>query len=113
MECSTSRPARGIGNLFGNPELYIDANVTGTLHLLRRSVEHGVPKFILSSTSSLYGGDHPRPFVETLSADRPLSPTLPLKRQRKRSVTPTPICSGSTCPYSGTSRCTVLPVDRI
>jgi UDP-glucuronate 4-epimerase len=70
----------GVRQSVENPQVYIDANVTGTLNLLRLAVEHGVPKFVLSSTSSLYGGDHPRPYVETLSTDRPLSPYAASKK---------------------------------
>jgi UDP-glucuronate 4-epimerase len=57
-----------------NPWIYNDANFTGTLNLLDLCVRHGVRKFVLSSTSSLYGGDNPRPYTETASTDRPLSP---------------------------------------
>jgi UDP-glucuronate 4-epimerase len=70
----------GVRQSVENPQVYIDANVTGTLNLLRLGVEYGVPKFVLSSTSSLYGGDHPRPYVETLSSDRPLSPYAASKK---------------------------------
>jgi nucleoside-diphosphate-sugar epimerase len=57
-----------------NPWIYNDANFTGTLNLLDLCVRHGVRKFVLSSTSSLYGGDNPRPYTETANTDRPLSP---------------------------------------
>jgi nucleoside-diphosphate-sugar epimerase len=57
-----------------NPWIYNDANFTGTLNLLDLCVRHGVGKFVLSSTSSLYGGDNPRPYTETANTDRPFSP---------------------------------------
>jgi len=57
-----------------NPWIYNDANYTGTLNLLDLCVRHGVRKFVLSSTSSLYGGDNPRPYTESANTDRPLSP---------------------------------------
>jgi UDP-glucuronate 4-epimerase len=57
-----------------NPWIYNDANLTGTLNLLDLCVRHDVRKFVLSSTSSLYGGDNPRPYAETANTDRPLSP---------------------------------------
>lgn len=63
-----------------NPWIYNDANNTGTLNLLDLCVEHDVPKFVLSSTSSLYGGDNPRPYSETVSTDRPLSPYAASKK---------------------------------
>jgi UDP-glucuronate 4-epimerase len=63
-----------------NPWIYNDANNTGTLNLLDLCVRNDVPKFVLSSTSSLYGGDNPRPFSETANTDRPLSPYAASKK---------------------------------
>ncbi|HSK19844.1 MAG TPA: NAD-dependent epimerase/dehydratase family protein [Longimicrobiales bacterium] len=63
-----------------NPWIYNDANNTATLNLLDLCVKHGVEKFVLSSTSSLYGGDNARPFVETANTDRPLSPYAATKK---------------------------------
>jgi nucleoside-diphosphate-sugar epimerase len=63
-----------------NPWIYNDANFTGTLNLLDLCVRHEVPKFVLSSTSSLYGGDNPRPYTETANTDRPLSPYAASKK---------------------------------
>jgi UDP-glucuronate 4-epimerase len=63
-----------------NPWIYDAANNTGTLNLLDLCVKHEVPKFVLSSTSSLYGGDNPRPFPETANTDRPLSPYAASKK---------------------------------
>jgi UDP-glucuronate 4-epimerase len=70
----------GVRQSVENPQVYIDANVTGTLNLLRMCVDHSVSKFVLSSTSSLYGGDNPRPYVETLNTDHPLSPYAASKK---------------------------------
>ena len=63
-----------------NPWIYNDANNTATLNLLDLCVKHDVPKFVLSSTSSLYGGDNPRPYSETANTDRPLSPYASSKK---------------------------------
>jgi UDP-glucuronate 4-epimerase len=63
-----------------NPWLYNDANNTGTLNLLDLCVRDDVSKFVLSSTSSLYGGDNPRPYSETASTDRPMSPYAASKK---------------------------------
>jgi UDP-glucuronate 4-epimerase len=63
-----------------NPWLYVEANTVATLNLLDMCVRHGVPKFVLSSTSSLYGGDNPRPYTETANTDRPLSPYAASKK---------------------------------
>jgi nucleoside-diphosphate-sugar epimerase len=63
-----------------NPWIYNDANNTATLNLLHLCVRHDIEKFVLSSTSSLYGSDNPRPFVETANTDRPLSPYAASKK---------------------------------
>jgi nucleoside-diphosphate-sugar epimerase len=63
-----------------NPWIYNAANNDATLNLLDQCVTHGVKKFILSSTSSLYGGDNPMPYAETIDTSRPLSPYAASKK---------------------------------
>ncbi|MEX2282483.1 MAG: SDR family NAD(P)-dependent oxidoreductase [Gemmatimonadota bacterium] len=70
----------GVRQSVEDPQVYIDTNITGTLNLLREAGEHKVPKFVLASTSSLYGGENPRPYSETLNTDRPLSPYASTKK---------------------------------
>lgn len=70
----------GVRQSVDNPQVYIDTNVTGTLNLLRLSHEHGVGKFVVASTSSLYGGENPRPYSEDLNTDHPLSPYAASKK---------------------------------
>jgi UDP-glucuronate 4-epimerase len=55
-----------------DPWVYVDTNMTGTLNLLEYCVRNDIPKFILASTSSIYGGDAPLPTPESASSDRPL-----------------------------------------
>ncbi|MBT3391293.1 MAG: NAD-dependent epimerase/dehydratase family protein [Chloroflexi bacterium] len=55
-----------------DPWVYVDTNMTGTLNLLELCNRTGVPKFILASTSSIYGGEAPLPTPETASSDLPL-----------------------------------------
>jgi nucleoside-diphosphate-sugar epimerase len=55
-----------------NPWVYIDTNVTGTLNLLEMSRRYDIPKFILASTSSVYGEHAPLPTPETSDSDHPL-----------------------------------------
>lgn len=62
------------------PGVYFDTNVTGTLNLLELCKEHGVKKFVLASSSSLYGVNNPRPFREDADTDRPLSPYAASKK---------------------------------
>lgn len=63
-----------------NPWIYNASNNDATLNLLDECVKHGVGKFILSSTSSLYGGDNPMPYSETIDTSRPLSPYAASKK---------------------------------
>jgi UDP-glucuronate 4-epimerase len=61
-------------------EVYAAVNVMGTLHLLEAARRHGVDLFVMASTSSVYGETEAVPFVETDSADRPLTPYAATKR---------------------------------
>jgi UDP-glucuronate 4-epimerase len=62
----------GVRQSVENPWVYVDTNVTGTLNLLELSQKHKIPKFILASTSSIYGANAPLPTPEDASSDRPL-----------------------------------------
>lgn len=55
-----------------DPWVYVETNLTGTLNLLELSRRHGIPKFVLASTSSVYGAEAPLPTPETADSDRPL-----------------------------------------
>lgn len=70
----------GVRESVKNPWAYVDTNVTGTLNVLDVCKQCGVLKFVLASTSSLYGADTPRPFQEDASTDRPLSPYAASKK---------------------------------
>lgn len=70
----------GVRQSVENPGLYVDTNVTGTLNLLLGCERRGIPKFVLASTSSLYGADNPRPFTEDANTDQPLSPYAASKK---------------------------------
>ena len=62
----------GVRQSVENPWVYVDTNVTGTLNLLEYCREQNIPKFILASTSSIYGSNAPLPTPETYSSDLPL-----------------------------------------
>ncbi len=70
----------GVRRSVENPWVYIETNVTGTLNLLELCKAHGVPKFVLASTSSLYGKDNPMPYREDANTDHPLSPYAASKK---------------------------------
>ena len=62
----------GVRQSLTNPWVYVDTNVTGTLNLLEFCHRESIPKFILASTSSLYGKDAPLPTPEAADSDHPL-----------------------------------------
>jgi UDP-glucuronate 4-epimerase len=61
-------------------EVYGAVNIMGTLHMLEAARQHRVALFVMASTSSVYGETPILPFVETDSADRPLTPYAATKR---------------------------------
>lgn len=62
-----------------NPWVYLDANIKGTLNLLEYCREYKIKKFILASTSSLYGLDK-MPFREDACTNMPLAPYSATKK---------------------------------
>ena len=69
----------GVRQSVENPWVYIATNTTGALNLLELCRLHGIHKYVLASTSSLYGNNE-RPFREDLPTDRPLSPYASSKK---------------------------------
>ncbi len=69
----------GVRQSVEDPWAYYETNVIGTLNLLELCKEFGVHKFILASTSSIYGKGE-RPFREDQPTDRPLSPYAASKK---------------------------------
>lgn len=63
-----------------DPWVYYDSNTVGTLNLLDAARTQGIAKFILASTSSLYGAFNPVPYQEDANTDRPLSPYAASKK---------------------------------
>ncbi len=63
-----------------NPWVYYETNVTGTLNLLELCRETEVKKFVLASTSSLYGTNNPQPFQEDADTNSPISPYAASKK---------------------------------
>jgi UDP-glucuronate 4-epimerase len=63
-----------------NPWAYLETNVNGTLNLLELCQRYEIQKFILASTSSLYGSHNPVPYHEDTDTNRPLSPYAASKK---------------------------------
>jgi UDP-glucuronate 4-epimerase len=63
-----------------NPWIFVESNMIGTLNMLELCRQHGTPKFILASTSSIYGEDPPYPTPETASSSEPLQPYAASKK---------------------------------
>ncbi len=70
----------GVRQSVDDPWVYVETNVTGTLNLLELCRRDRVNKFILASTSSLYGAHNALPFSEDANTDRPLSPYAASKK---------------------------------
>ena len=63
-----------------DPWAFYDTNLSGTLNLLELCRHKGVRKFILASTSSIYGADAPHPTPESADSDHPLQPYAASKK---------------------------------
>ncbi len=62
-----------------NPWVYLDTNYLGTLNLLEICKEFGIKRFVLASTSSIYGLNR-TPFREEDRTDNPLAPYSATKK---------------------------------
>ncbi|MBL8063954.1 MAG: GDP-mannose 4,6-dehydratase [Anaerolineales bacterium] len=63
-----------------NPWAFLDSNVIGTLNMLEVCRQFGCKKFILASTSSIYGENPPHPTPETASSSEPMQPYAASKK---------------------------------
>lgn len=70
----------GVRQSVENPWVYIETNITGTLNLLELCRERGINKFVLASTSSLYGTNNPMPYREDADTNQPISPYAASKK---------------------------------
>ena len=70
----------GVRQSVMDPDVYADTNLTGTINLLELCRDYGTSKFVLASTSSLYGIGSEMPYHEALNTDRPLSPYAASKK---------------------------------
>jgi UDP-glucuronate 4-epimerase len=63
-----------------NPWVFYETNVIGTLNLLEFCRQKGIQKFLLASTSSIYGAKAPLPTPETADSNHPLQPYAASKK---------------------------------
>ena len=63
-----------------NPWVFVESNVTGTLNMLEVCRQFGCKKFILASTSSIYGENPQYPTPETASSSEPMQPYAASKK---------------------------------
>jgi nucleoside-diphosphate-sugar epimerase len=70
----------GVRASLENPWIFYEANVMGTLNLLELCRRSGIAKFLLASTSSIYGADAPHPTPETADSDHSPQPYAASKK---------------------------------
>ena len=63
-----------------DPWIYVESNMIGTLNMLEICRQTGTKKFIVASTSSIYGEDPPYPTPESASSSEPLQPYAASKK---------------------------------
>jgi len=62
------------------PRLYQEVNIRGTMNLLELTKERGIEKFVMASSSSVYGNNKKVPFSEDDFVDNPISPYAATKK---------------------------------
>ena len=63
-----------------DPWAYVETNMIGTLNMLELCRVTGTKKFIVASTSSIYGEDPPYPTPESASSSEPIQPYAASKK---------------------------------
>lgn len=62
----------GVRASLENPWIFLESNTTGTLNLLEMAQRNGIGKFVLASTSSIYGANPPYPTPEDADSSHPM-----------------------------------------
>jgi len=70
----------GVRDSLSDPWSYYETNLTGTLNLLEMCRKNNIKKFILASTSSIYGENAPYPTPEDADSSHPLQPYAASKK---------------------------------
>ncbi|MBN2117673.1 MAG: SDR family NAD(P)-dependent oxidoreductase [Anaerolineales bacterium] len=63
-----------------DPWAYVESNMIGTLNMLEICRQTGTMKFVVASTSSIYGEDPPYPTPESAPSSEPLQPYAASKK---------------------------------
>ena len=63
-----------------NPWVFLESNIMGTLNMLEVCRQYGCKKFIIASTSSIYGENPEYPTPETASSSEPMQPYAASKK---------------------------------
>lgn len=70
----------GVRPSIEKPLLYSEVNIRGTQNLLEACRNNQIDKFILASSSSIYGNNPDLPFSESNKVDNPISPYAATKK---------------------------------
>ncbi|HZJ25358.1 MAG TPA: GDP-mannose 4,6-dehydratase, partial [Anaerolineales bacterium] len=70
----------GVRYSVSDPWIFVESNVLGTLNMLELCRQTSTRKFIVASTSSIYGEDPPYPTSESASSSEPLQPYAASKK---------------------------------
>jgi UDP-glucuronate 4-epimerase len=70
----------GVRPSIAQPILYNDVNINGTMVLLEVANTHKIGKFVMASSSSVYGNNKKVPFSEEDNVDFPISPYAATKK---------------------------------
>ena len=63
-----------------DPWIFVETNMIGTLNMLEICRQTGAQKFVVASTSSIYGAEPPYPTPESASSSEPLQPYAASKK---------------------------------
>jgi UDP-glucuronate 4-epimerase len=81
VDCIVHLAARaGVRPSVLQPKLYEEVNIRGTINLLELAKKYNIKKFILASSSSVYGNNKKVPFSENDPVDNPISPYAATKK---------------------------------
>ncbi|MBD3289381.1 NAD-dependent epimerase/dehydratase family protein [candidate division KSB1 bacterium] len=81
FDCIIHLAARaGVRPSIKQPKLYQEVNIRGTMNLLEKAKEFGIRKFVMASSSSVYGNNKKVPFSESDFVDNPISPYAATKK---------------------------------